>query len=101
MSKIHILILDVKFSQPEAQLAIRFEQGDRVRVIQAESPYTGCRGTIADASGSADDGQPPLDYHVAIDGENGVVRPSVIAAREHITAVSSPRRDGAADRAEG
>lgn len=82
---------------------MRFLQGDRVRVIQARGPYTGCRGTIVDPSAEtagADDGQLPLGYYVAIDGENGVVRPFLVGALERIGAVSSRRRDGAAERAE-
>jgi hypothetical protein len=76
-------------------------QGDRVRVIQSEGPYTGCRGTIADAPGSGDPDPLPLGYHVAIDGENGVVRPFLVGALEKIAAVSSRRRHAEADRAEG
>ncbi len=85
----------------KAQSAMRFEQGDRVRVVQAESPYTGCRGTIAGASGSSRDSRLPLGYYVAIDGENGVVRPFLIEALERIAAVSSRQPGAASDRAEG
>ena len=54
--------------------ASRFEKGERVRVIRAGSAYTGCRGSIVEASGPAQGGQLPLGYHVAIDGENGLSR---------------------------
>lgn len=77
---------------------MQFAQGDRVRVIQAENPYTGCRGTIVDASGSASDGQLPLGYYVAIDGENGLARPFLVAALERIAAVSSRRPEGTGSR---
>lgn len=85
----------------KVQSTMRFYRGDKVRVVQAESPYTGCRGTIAAASGSSREGQYPLGYYVAIDGENGVVRPFLIEALERIAAVSSRPRGAASDRAEG
>lgn len=98
---------DVELSWLEARLTMRFQQGDRVRIVQAKGPYTGCRGTIADASAvtdvagaGVDDGQLPLGYYVAIDGENGVVRPFLVEALERIGAVSSRRRETAADRVE-
>ena len=52
-----------------------YEKGERVRVIRAGSPYTGCRGSIVEASGPAQGGQLPLGYYVAIDGENGLSHP--------------------------
>ena len=72
-----------------------FIEGDRVRVVQSEHAYTGCRGVIVDASGAECDGQLPLGYYVAIDGENGVARPFLTSALEKIVAVSSRSRAGA------
>lgn len=69
--------------------------GDRVRVIQGRSAYTGCRGTVVEAPGTRAGGDPsqlPLGYFVAIDGENGVARPFLAEALERIAAVSSRGR---------
>lgn len=55
-----------------------FKTGDRVRVCRPESEYTGCRGTIADTSATLQEGVTPLGHFVAIDGENGVVRPFLV-----------------------
>ena len=52
-----------------------FRQGDRVRIKQPSSEYTGCRGTIAD---EAPPGVAVLGHYVAIDGENGVTRPFLV-----------------------
>lgn len=51
--------------------------GDRVRVVTAGSPYTGCRGTVAAAPSEVPPGPDgePLGCYVAIDGENGRLRP--------------------------
>lgn len=65
-----------------------WKSGDRVRVIQDNTSYTGCRGTVVEASGRAHPGQLPLGYFVAIDGENGVARPFLSDALERIKAVS-------------
>ena len=59
------------------------EPGDRVRIRRPDSEYTGCRGSVAPAPGLAADrsegqGTLPLGYFVAIDGENGVVRPFLL-----------------------
>jgi len=69
--------------------SINWKRGDRVRVIAVQSAYTGCRGTIVEDSGSAQSGQLPLGYYVAIDGENGVAQPFLTDALERIAAVSS------------
>ncbi len=69
-----------------------WKTGDRVRVTQEQSPYTGCRGTVTEASGPCGDGQLPLGYYVTIDGENGVARPFLTDALERITAVASRPR---------
>lgn len=64
-----------------------WKNGDRVRVVQGDSQYTGCRGTIVEASGPEAGDQLPLGYMVAMDGENGVVRPFLTDALEHVAAV--------------
>ena len=64
-----------------------YEKGERVRVIGAGSAYTGCRGSIVEASGPAQGGQLPLGYYVAIDGENGLSRPFVVSDLARIRAV--------------
>ena len=65
-----------------------WKNGDRVRVIQPNSSYTGCRGSVVEASGRPEPGQLPLGYFVAIDGENGVARPFLSGALERTKAVS-------------
>jgi len=61
-----------------------FENGDRVRIRQPHSEYTGCRGTVSDGPSSAPQGVLPLGHMVAIDGENGVTRPFLIQHLERI-----------------
>ena len=60
-----------------------FQTGDRVRIKNTHSEYTGCRGSIADpiadqpsrhSAGSVTQ----LGHLVAIDGENGVTRPFLV-----------------------
>jgi len=46
--------------------------GDRVRVLQPETVYTGCRGTVVEDPAAL---PTPLGHYVAIDGENGTARP--------------------------
>jgi len=78
-----------------------FREGDRVRVIKTDSPYTGCRGTIVAHSGPAAGEQLPLGYYVAIDGENGITRPFLA---QHLCAVKAHRvrhQSGVAERASG
>lgn len=60
-----------------------FRQGDRVRVRNPNSEYTGCRGTIADPDES---GVTALGRLVAIDGENGIARPFLVGDLEPIRA---------------
>ncbi len=57
-----------------------FQTGDRVRIKNPHSEYTGCRGTIADriADQPASDSVTQLGHLVAIDGENGVARPFLV-----------------------
>ena len=69
-----------------------WKAGDRIRVIEAQNPYTGCRGTIIEASGPTAGDQLPLGYYVAIDGENGVARAFLTRALVRISAVSSRPR---------
>ena len=75
--------------------------GDRVRVVRPANSYTGCRGTVVEASGPAQDGQLPLGYLVAIDGENGIARPFLTADLLRIQAVSARRTDAAGRLVEG
>lgn len=58
-------------------------QGDRVRVRNPHSEYTGCRGTIVDAD---EPGVTALGRLVAVDGENGVARPFLVADLERMRA---------------
>ena len=77
--------------------ALVWKAGDRVRVVQSEDAYTGCRGTVVEAPGSprrSDPNQLPLGYFVAIDGENGVARPFLVDALEGIAAISSRSHAG-------
>lgn len=78
-----------------------FSKGDRVRITNPNSEYTGCRGTIADAGGAA--GEQPSDvivlgHQVAIDGENGVTRPFLLSDLE---ALRAARVGGRANEARG
>jgi hypothetical protein len=62
-------------------------QGDRVRIRRTPSEYTGCRGTIADPDPEPDAegaGISILGRLVAIDGENGVVRPFLVGELERL-----------------
>ena len=77
-----------------------WRKGDRIRVIAGENSYTGCRGTVVEASGPSENGQLPLGYYVAIDGENGVARPFLTRALERITAAASRPRERQRDRVE-
>ena len=60
-----------------------FRQGDRVRVRNPNSEYTGCRGAVVDAD---EPGAPALGRLVAIDGENGIARPFLVGDLEPIRA---------------
>lgn len=79
-----------------------FRDGDRVRIKNPASEYTGCRGTIADGEHAAPAGVTALGHQVAIDGENGRTRPFLIsdleplaAARVRRPAANSAGRDDA------
>jgi hypothetical protein len=78
-----------------------FQAGDRVRVIKAESPYTGCRGTVLESPGLCEEGQIPLGYYVAIDGENGVSRAFLASDLDTVVALKVRPADQVADRASG
>jgi hypothetical protein len=66
-------------------------RGDRVRVRNPHSEYTGCRGTVVDAD-EAD--VTALGRLVAVDGENGIARPFLAADLEPLRAARvAPRSD--------
>ena len=69
-----------------------FRRGDRVRVINPNHEYTGARGTISDAPSSQPNGVAVLGHQVAIDGENGVTRPFLVADLEPLRAVRAGGR---------
>jgi hypothetical protein len=58
---------------------MQYRLGDRVRIRNPHSEYTGCRGTIADDPAP---GIGVLGHHVAIDGENGITRPFLLGDLE-------------------
>ena len=68
-------------------MSLRFQPGDRVRVIHPQHEYTGARGTIADAGHADVDGLSVLGYEVAIDGENGLTRPFLAGELEPLRAM--------------
>ena len=69
-----------------------FRRGDRVRVINPNHEYTGARGTISDAPSTQRPGVAVLGHQVAIDGENGVTRPFLVADLEPLRAVRAGGR---------
>jgi hypothetical protein len=72
-----------------------FRQGDRVRIKNPLSEYTGCRGTvIIDATAQPSD-VVTLGHFVAIDGENGRTRPFLVTDLEPLRAM---RVSGAGER---
>jgi hypothetical protein len=77
-----------------------FRRGDRVRIRNPRSEYTGCRGTIAEEPA---DGVVALGHWVAIDGENGVTRPFLVDDLELLQAarVRSRRATERRSRGEG
>ena len=76
---------------------MKLQEGDRVRIVTAESDYTGCRGTVASAPSEVAPGPSgePLGYYVAIDGENGRARPFLTQELERLRAarVQRPHSD--------
>ena len=69
-----------------------FRRGDRVRVINPNHEYTGARGTISDAPSTQPAGVAVLGHQVAIDGENGMTRPFLVADLEPLRAVRAGGR---------
>ena len=74
-----------------------FQTGDRVRIKNTKSEYTGCRGTIADQPSAGSVTQ--LGHLVAIDGENGMTRPFLVGDLLPLRA-ARVRSDGAAAHSE-
>jgi hypothetical protein len=79
------------------EFRVAFHDGERVRIRKARSEYTGCRGTVVDASAPLDPAVSTLDHFVAIDGENGRLRPFLVHDLEPLRA--APVRRGQASRA--
>ena len=75
---------------------MKFQEGDRVRVVTADSDYTGCRGTLAHPPTAVPAGPrgEPLGYYVAIDGEKGRPRPFLTEELELLRAVPARRPGG-------
>lgn len=71
-----------------------FEIGDRVRIVTIGSAYTGCRGSVAAPPSEvpADEEGRSLGCYVAIDGENGRVRPFLTQELERLRAARVPGR---------
>lgn len=66
-------------------------RGDRVRIRDPHSEYTGCRGTVVDAD---EEGVTALGRLVAVDGENGIARPFLAGDLERLRAARvEPRSD--------
>ena len=77
---------------------LEIKAGDRVRIVHPQSAYTGCRGSVVETSGPTEDGQLPLGFLVAIDGENGLSRAFLAGDLQRIKAIAA-RRSTAADEA--
>ena len=69
---------------------MNFRRGDRVRITNPNCEYTGCRGTIADSPSEQPAGILVLGHEVAVDGENGVTRPFLVADLELLRAARVP-----------
>lgn len=66
-------------------------RGDRVRIRDPYSEYTGCRGTVVDPD---EEGVAALGRLVAVDGENGIARPFLAGDLELLRAARvAPRTD--------
>ncbi len=72
-------------------------QGDRVRVRNPISEYTGCRGTIVQAACEPPAGVTALGHFVAIDGENGRTRAFLV---DDLELLQAARVRGRSDRDE-
>jgi hypothetical protein len=66
-------------------------QGDRVRIRNPHSEYTGCRGTVVDPDEA---GVSALGRLIAIDGENGIARPFLVGDLERLCAARVTPRNG-------
>ena len=75
-----------------------FRRGDRVRIRNPRSEYTGCRGTVAEEPA---DGVVALGHWVAIDGENGVARPFLVDDLEPLQAARVRSRSATERRSRG
>lgn len=91
----------MSMGQQRGEYKVEYKKGDRVRVINGDCPYTGCRGTIVESSGASEDGQLPLGYYVAIDGENGVSRAFLATDLDAVVALKVRQAGSVADRASG
>ena len=65
---------------------MQFCHGDRVRIKNPLSEYTGCRGTIMLDAADQPDGVHALGHFVAMDGENGRTRPFLVSELEPLQA---------------
>ena len=65
-----------------------FSNGDRVRILKDRSEYTGCRGVVVEEPGGGHGNGGALGHFVAIDGENGKLRPFLLTELELLRAVS-------------
>ena len=78
----------------------RFRPGDRVRIINPNHEYTGCRGTVAAQDADAAPGVTVLGHHVAIDGENGILRPFLVTDLQPLRAMRAGSRAAEARRSD-
>ncbi len=70
---------------------MNLRQGDRVRIRDPHSEYTGCRGTVVDPDEA---GVTALGRLVAVDGENGIARPFLAGDLERLRAARvAPRSE--------
>jgi hypothetical protein len=65
-----------------------FLHGDRVRILQDRSEYTGCRGVVVEKPLGPHENVSALGHFVAIDGENGKVRPFLLSDLESLRVAS-------------
>ena len=72
-----------------------FRHGDRVRIKNPLSEYTGCRGTVLEDAADQPAGVAALGHFVAIDGENGRTRPFLAADLERLAAARVRRAPAA------
>lgn len=66
----------------EDRIKMGFRQGERVRIKNPLSEYTGCRGTVIIGATDPPSGVVALGHFVAIDGENGRTRPFLVSDLE-------------------